>query len=128
MLERTHDGDGVQPYAKVPDWMRTMLQTMGRYVHAQTKPLELRIAKLEAHVEELQVNGFKYAGVWQRAGSYSKGTVVTFDGSMFVCVKDTQPAQAPLTSDCWQLAVKAGRDAPRLPTRGGPRPQPEQRR
>ena len=117
MLERTHDGNGVEHYAKVPDWLRTMLQTVGRYVHAQTKPLELRIAKLEAQIEELQVSGFKYAGVWQRAGSYSKGTVVTFDGSMFVAVKNAQPAQAPLTSDCWQLAVKAGRDAPRLPTK-----------
>ena len=85
--------------------------------HTLIKPLKDRIAKLEAQIEELQVNGFKYAGVWQRAGSYRKGTVVTFDGSMFVCVKDTQPAQGPLTSNCWQLAVKAGRDATRLPTK-----------
>ena len=117
MLERTHDGNGVEPYAKVPDWLRTMLQTVGRYVHAQTKPLELRIAKLEAQVAELQEGGIKYCGVYQRAGVYSRGSLVTHDGAMFCAVKDAAPAQAPLTSDCWQLAVKAGRDAPRLPTK-----------
>ena len=93
---------------------KQMLRALGTHI---IKPLKARIAKLEAQIEELQANGLKYAGVWQRAGSYSKGTVVTFDGSMFVAVKNTQPAQAPLTSDCWQLAVKAGRDATRLPTK-----------
>jgi hypothetical protein len=83
MLERTHDGNGVEHYAKVPNWLRTMLQTVGRYVHAQTKPLELRIAKLEAQVAELQEGGIKYCGVYQRAGVYSRGSLVTHNGALF---------------------------------------------
>ena len=51
-----------------------MLRALGTHV---IKPLKNRIAKLEAQIEELQVNGFKYAGVWQRAGNYRKGTGTT---------------------------------------------------
>jgi hypothetical protein len=92
---------------------KAMLRALGIHI---IKPLKDRIAKLEGQIDELRANGFKYAGVYQRAVRYTKGTVVTFDGSMFVAVKDTQPAQGPLTSDCWQLAVKSGRDAPRPAT------------
>jgi hypothetical protein len=49
--------------------------------------------------------------VWQRAVEYTKGSVVTWDGNMFVAVKDTQPTDQPMTCDSWQLCVKAGRDA-----------------
>ena len=115
-IQHKANRSGAQTHDDV--WFRQVfLPTVGKFVSAQVRPLKDEITALKSQVAEIQDHGFKYAGVWQRAGSYAKGTVVTFDGSMFVAVKETQPAQAPLASEVWQLAVKAGRDA-RQPTTG----------
>ena len=71
---------------------KMMLETIGKFIGAQLKPLRDEITKLKAEIAELKQGGFKYAGVYQRAVGYDKGTVVTFDGSMSRAVKDTQPS------------------------------------
>ena len=104
MLEHTSDGNGVEPYAKVPDWMRTMLQTIGRYVHAQTKPLQRRIEDLERRTEN-----WKYVGTFKSGEVYRVGNFCTHAGSLWHCECDT--SSVPGTDLSWVLCCKRGKDA-----------------
>jgi hypothetical protein len=67
-----------------------------------------RIAKLECRLAEIESGGVRYAGTWQRAIPYRKGTVITSAGSMWVALRDTaegeQPGKVP---SAWQLSAKA---------------------
>jgi hypothetical protein len=110
---------------------RMLLQTIGRFVGAQVKPLQAEIARLKARVAELEEGGVKFCGSYQRANGYRRGQWVGFDGSGWVALSDVAPLEQPGTSDKWQLVIRAGRDArdaSRLPTRGGSRGAPEDRR
>ena len=70
------------------------------------KRLDL-VDALQKRVAELEGGGIRYVGTWQRAQSYRKGDVVTYDGGMFIALAAT--AETPGKSGDWQLAVKAGR-------------------
>jgi hypothetical protein len=63
-------------------------------------PLEARIAALEAR---------EYQGTWKAEQRYSKGAMVTFDGSVWVA-RSASMAVRPGTGPTWQLCVKRGRD------------------
>lgn len=63
-------------------------------------PLHRRIAELEG-------GGIRYVGTWQRAQSYRKGDVTTFEGSMFIALNAT--VETPGKGGDWQLCVKQGR-------------------
>jgi hypothetical protein len=67
------------------------------------------IEPLEARLAELEAGGIRYAGTWQRALAYKRGSCVTHDGSMFVALRDTPEGEKPGASDYWQLAVKGTR-------------------
>lgn len=54
------------------------------------------------------VPGLKYKNVW-KDGEYDAGDVVTFDGSMWVCLKLTKAKPGQYNKD-WQLCVKRGRN------------------
>jgi hypothetical protein len=67
--------------------------------------LEIRVAELEA-----KPKGLDYLGVWQRAAVYSKNQGVTWDGSVWVCLRDGIQSQPNLDLKNWQLAVRHGQD------------------
>jgi hypothetical protein len=71
---------------------------------------EKAIAKLAKRVAELEARPpFDYTGTFVTGRSYRKGQGCTFDGSIFVALRD-YPGR-PGTAGCgWQLAVKRGRD------------------
>jgi hypothetical protein len=100
--------------------VNTFLKTIGRFVGAQVKPLQKEIAELKARLEEVEKRGVEYQGVYQRAQSYRRGALTTYDGSLWACVSDAEPNEAP-PNPKWQLCAKAGRDAPRQPTTGSGR-------
>lgn len=79
-------------------------------VKGETEPLKARVADLEARVAEAETKGIVYAGVFQRAADYRRGSVVTHSGCAWVAIKDTQ-GEAPGAGESWQLMVKAGKDA-----------------
>jgi hypothetical protein len=81
------------------------------------KPLKDQIAKMKLQIEELQAGGVKFCGSYQRGNEYRRGELVSFDGALWCAVVDTKPLEIPSKAACWQLAVRAGRDAPRLPTK-----------
>lgn len=49
-----------------------------------------------------------YRGVHQQGKQYQRGDSVTFQGSMWIAMRDT--GSKPETDDSWRLAVKRGRD------------------
>ena len=105
-----------------------LLKTIGKFVAAQVKPLQKQISELKAQVAELQAGGVKFSGTYQRGNEYKRGEMCAYDGSIWCAVVDTKPLEIPGKSACWQLAVRGQREAPRLPTKGGPRDhQPEHR-
>ena len=80
------------------------------HVAAATKPLRARIEELELRTAqaEKQAEQFKYCGVWREGESYRKNNFCTHDGSVWVCLCDTEGR--PGQSLQWQLAVRKGRD------------------
>lgn len=49
-----------------------------------------------------------YRGVYRAGDGYQQGDTVTFGGSLFIAMRDTNAK--PETDDSWKLAVKRGRD------------------
>ena len=68
-----------------------------------------RIAGLENRLKAVEASGLKYAGVWQRAQTYPRGSVATHKGSAWVALADGVEAE-PGLSAAWQLAVRRGDD------------------
>ncbi|TRC92185.1 hypothetical protein FJV76_29315 [Mesorhizobium sp. WSM4303] len=76
-----------------------------------------RCMALEARVAELEANGQRdaYKGVFQRALPYSKGALVTHDGSLWAALQDVQEGTLPGTNPTsWQLAAKGTTNPPKL--------------
>ena len=80
------------------------------YLERNLSPVLTRVSELEARITALESHGVKYAGVYQKAASYRRGTVVTSDGALWIALRDAaggeQPGKAP---DAWQLAAKSTR-------------------
>ncbi|MGO8510889.1 transposase [Rhizobium ruizarguesonis] len=92
-----------------------------RMVHAliaaTTASTAAKLRVLGARVEQLENGGIRYAGTWQRALGYQRGTVVTSDGAMWIALRDTSEGERPgEVPDAWQLAAKAARPAVRAKT------------
>jgi hypothetical protein len=69
------------------------------------------IKALETRLVEIEQKGVEYKGIYQRALTYRRGSLTTFDGSMFVALRDVAENETPGKGDGWQLAVKRGADA-----------------
>ena len=80
------------------------------HVAAATKPLRDKIEVLELRTVEAekQAAEFRDRGVWQPGEQYWRNNFITYDGSVWVCLRDT--GDRPGQSLDWQLAVRKGRD------------------
>jgi hypothetical protein len=65
--------------------------------------LELRIAALEARKSAA---GVRWAGQWKNGRTFHEGELVTFDGSLWVCTRET--SSPPKRCDDYTLIVKQG--------------------
>ncbi|WP_049735573.1 hypothetical protein [Rhizobium ecuadorense] len=75
------------------------------------------IQSLKARVELLEGRGIEFAGSWQRALPYRRGTVVTASGAMWTALRDTTEGEQPGKAlEAWQLSAKSARPAVRLKT------------
>ncbi|MGO7508893.1 transposase [Rhizobium ruizarguesonis] len=102
-----------------PEELRRPLST--RCVHAliaaTTAATGAKLTALSARIEQLEAGGVRYAGTWQRAMPYRKGTVVTSGGGMWAALRDTSEGERPGDApDAWQLAAKAARPVVRVKT------------
>jgi hypothetical protein len=74
---------------------------------AENAALAAKVARLEvALAEKVPI---KYLGVYRAGATYSEGSMVTRDGSMYHANKTTREAPGDGCQD-WQLCVKHGRD------------------
>lgn len=68
------------------------------------------VGKLSQRIEELEQRGgddvkMSYAGVWEPGAAYSKGEVVTHNGTIWYCHETTK--DRPGTSEAWQMMAKS---------------------
>jgi BMFP domain-containing protein YqiC len=92
-------------------WEKGLLQTLGKFIAAEIDKRALaRIEELEKKISSLEskITNWKYCGVWS-AGKYAAFNFVTHQGSLFVCLWDTE-AQPGTDSSSWQLCCKRGKD------------------
>jgi hypothetical protein len=95
--------DSNRDFIPSQQWEKAMLQTVGKFVAAEIdKRAVARIAALEKILKQR-----RYVGVWA-VGKYHEGNLVTHDGSMWHCNRETD--SKPGQSDAWTLCVKRGRD------------------
>jgi len=95
---------------------RMLASLMKRFADKREGPLLARLEALEAEVAALKAHesAMKYMGVWSAEMPYSKGNFVTHSGSLWHANRPTIERPGNGSHD-WTLAVKSGRDAPRLP-------------
>ena len=91
-----------------PEDQKNLLKSIGLFVAERVKPLEARIAEMEA-----KQNEFRYVGVWA-VGKYHEGNFVTHDGSLWHCNQETE--RKPGQDSAWTLCCKRGQDGNRAPT------------
>ncbi len=94
-----------------------------RSVHALiagvTASTAAKLKALSARIEQLEAGGVRYAGTWQRAMPYRKGTVVTSGGGMWAALRDTSEGEKPGDArDAWQLSAKSARPVVRAKATG----------
>jgi len=90
--------------------MTELAPVVRQYVVDAVAPAVTRLEAMERRLQELECRGLKYAGIWQRASDYERGSVITHAGSAFVAIRKTQSTDKPGESDAWQMMVKAGKD------------------
>ena len=105
--------------------VKVMLETIGKFIGAQLKPLQKQIEELKTQVDELKRKGISYKGVYQKSCEYAVGDLVSFDRSVWCAIQPAQAGESPgAFPSQWQMALRGdGRDVPRQPTRGGARPE-----
>ncbi|MGG7580633.1 transposase [Rhizobium sp. Nf11,1] len=76
-------------------------------VYALLDALKSVLLEHQARLTALESHGVKYAGVYQKALGYRRGTVCTHAGSMWIALADTPEGVAPGSNGAfWQLAEK----------------------
>jgi hypothetical protein len=113
------------PSVPSQQWEKGLLKSVGAFVADQIdKRATKRIEELEKKISSLETKmaNWKYCGVWS-AGKFVEGNFVSHNGSLFVCLWDTEAK--PGTDSSWQLCCKRGKDGRdgadnirRLPTPG----------
>lgn len=72
--------------------------------------LKAALASGNEEVKTIDIPAIIYKEVYKAGESYERGDCVTWAGSLWMCLKDTD--QKPgAGSEHWKLAVKAGRNA-----------------
>ena len=78
-----------------------IVEAVEAYVARAVKPLEERIAQLEAQHKE-----FHYCGVWREGSEYCVGNFATSNGSLWHCEQVTR--SRPGSDSTWKLVCKQG--------------------
>lgn len=64
--------------------------------------------QLQEELKQEREKSTRYCGVFQRALTYRKGDLVTYNGSLWACIAQETVA-TPGVTEGWQLAVKSER-------------------
>jgi hypothetical protein len=91
--------DDLEPISPWGQFGRELAAEVRGVIERALRPLERRIAQLEARGE------IKYVGAWEDR-EYLRGNFVTANGSLWHCEQPTR--SRPGTDATWRLAVKQG--------------------
>jgi hypothetical protein len=80
--------------------MQTLVKSLAPAILEILKPLEAKIAALEAKPS------VEYRGVHQTGTTYAEGNLITRSGSLWLALRET--TQTPGQSGDWRLVVKRG--------------------
>ena len=89
------------------DAQAAILRACARYIDKQSAAQMAQIDALQKRLDTLESRGVKYCGIWQRAMDYTRGEVVTQDGSASIVVA-AETRTEPGKSSGWQLLHKGG--------------------
>ena len=87
--------------AQTPSFEEQVADVVVEAIKMAVKPLQARIAALEARPE------LKYAGVFEQGAAYREGVLVTRSGSLWMCLRETRAAHGS-DPEKWRLIVKSG--------------------
>ena len=93
--------------------LSTAIEGMGKGLAEILEPLLKRIAVLEKSMMALQAVQSKsladsFRGTWQPGIPYERGSLVTWDGSLWLTLDATETK--PGSNESWRLITKRGRD------------------
>jgi hypothetical protein len=93
----------------IKEGLTELLAELVRHVRTETRA---ELAALEHRLlgEIEKRKGFEYAGTYQPGQSYSRDQGCTYQGSLWIAVRDF-PSVPGRENSGWRLAVKRGRDA-----------------
>lgn len=96
--------------SEIESLMKAIAPVLRSYLRDELTPIRRQMTELERRVAEVETKGLEFVGTFQRAATYRRGQAVSFDGSLWIALRDTQSGEEPGQSKAWQLAVKRGRD------------------
>jgi len=76
----------------------------------RTVTLSLSMTGGKTITKSATVSTMVYRRVWTEKSMYQQGDTTTWDGSLWVAMRDADAGCKPGTDDTWQLAAKRGRD------------------
>ena len=88
-----------------------MVEIVKGYVCRQLKPLQKRIAELEAQLARVEEKGLAFRGIWQRASDYARGDIVTHAGTAWAATAAVKAGEKPGEGGPWQMMLKSRREA-----------------
>ena len=81
-----------------------LFERIDKWISPQVNGLERRVAKLEESTKSNLADA--YRGVYSEDEQYSRGSLVTRSGSLWLALSKT--SRTPGTSDDWKMIVKKG--------------------
>jgi hypothetical protein len=90
--------------AAISKTLKTTLDGIAMFVDKRVRPMEKRIAALEARLAQQ-----RYVGTWSQGAEYKSGNSISHGGCVWVALEDTS-AKPGTANNGWVLAVKKGRD------------------
>lgn len=74
--------------------------------------IDRSFADFEKRIKAIEDGGIRYCGVFQRAATYEKGSVITDGGCAWIALHKVEGVR-PGEGSAWQLMVQKGRDVNR---------------
>src|SRR5262245_13442374 len=108
------------------DLLQGIAEFVRESVKAAVEPRDKLIAELIQRIEELELQGIRDMGGWQRPVHYRRGDLVSCNSHIWIAVVDNGPDEEPGTCTKWRMArrspeLEQQRQKERRATQGGPR-------
>lgn len=87
----------------------TFSKSLDEAAYESMGELAERLERLEANLQEVSDDGFRYRGYWRDGSTAKRGDAFTHDGSVWWAARNTKDKPCNESAD-WHVAVRKGRD------------------